>query len=96
MEALVEVHTAEDLEIALDAGAEIIGVNQRDLRDFSMHPEIFAEMIGRIPKRCVKVAESGLFDSLKVKQMGYDAILVGEALSRATDPKKLIANMRNS
>lgn len=83
-DVIVEVHSASELEIALTAGADIIGVNQRDLRDFSMHPEVY-ELIHQIPKGIVKVAESGVAqvsDAKRLFEMGYDAILVGEALTR--------------
>ncbi len=83
LEALVEVHTAEEMEIALSAGAEIIGVNQRDLSDFSMHPEKFRELASLIPEECVCVAESGISSLEEAALLGYDAVLIGEALSRS-------------
>lgn len=89
LEVLVEVHNPSELEIALAADADVIGVNQRDLNDFSMHPEQFAELIKLIPADRVKVAESGLKtreDALKAIALGYDGVLVGEALSRLDNP----------
>jgi anthranilate phosphoribosyltransferase len=86
-EAIVEIHNAEELKIALAAGADIIGVNQRDLRDFSIHPEVY-ELIHQIPKEIVKIAESGVRDASDAKrlfEMGYDVILVGEALTRSIE-----------
>ncbi len=83
-EAILEIHNEEELQIAIDAGAEIIGVNQRNLTTFTMHPEVYA-LISLIPKHIVKIAESGvrnLDDAFKMFSMGYDAILVGEALTR--------------
>lgn len=83
LEAIVEVHSAAELQIALEAGAEIIGINQRDLNDFTMHPEVHS-LVAQIPKHIVKIAESGVrsaSDAKRMFQMGYDAILVGEALS---------------
>ncbi len=83
LEAIVEVHTADELNIALDAGAEIIGINQRNLKDFTMHPDVY-ELIHHIPKNIIKIAESGVRnceDAKRLFAMGYDAILVGEALS---------------
>jgi len=85
MEALVEVHRPNELTIALTANADMIGVNQRDLTDFSMHPEIFQQLIAQIPKTVVKIAESGIRSKEDVNalfSMGYDGVLVGEALSR--------------
>lgn len=89
LEVLVEVHNPSELEIALAADADVIGVNQRDLNDFSMHPEQFAELIKLIPADRVKVAESGLKtrdDALRAIALGYDGVLVGEALSRLANP----------
>jgi indole-3-glycerol phosphate synthase len=83
LEAIVEVHSEEELQIALDAKADIIGVNQRDLRDFSMHPEVY-QLIDKIPPHIVKIAESGVkscADANRLFAMGYDAVLVGEALT---------------
>ncbi len=84
LEAIVEVHNKDELKIALDAGAKIIGVNQRNLKDFTMHPESF-ELVRGIPDHIVKIAESGVSSGAQAKRlfdMGYDAILVGEALSK--------------
>ncbi len=89
LEVLVEVHNPNELDIALAADADVIGVNQRDLNDFSMHPDQFAELIKLIPADRVKVAESGLKtreDALKAIELGYDGVLVGEALSRLDNP----------
>lgn len=83
LEAIVEVHTSDELEIALAAGSEIIGVNQRNLKDFTMHPEVYA-LIEKIHPTILRIAESGVRnydDAKRLFAMGYDAILVGEALS---------------
>lgn len=95
LEAIVEVHTEEELKIAIAAGAEIIGVNQRDLRDFTMHPEVYERI--EIPAGIVKIAESGMKtaeDVKRVQNLKYDAILVGEALTRAADPLALLSTFR--
>lgn len=95
LEVLVEVHSATELDIALAADADVIGVNQRDLNDFTMHPEQFAELIKLIPTDRVKVAESGLKtrdDALKAIALGYDGVLVGEALSRLDNPAIFFGN----
>jgi anthranilate phosphoribosyltransferase len=89
LEVLVEVHNASELDYALAAGADIIGVNQRDLTDFSMHPQQFKALIDLIPPHQVKVAESGIKtreQALSVLALGYDGVLVGEALSRLANP----------
>lgn len=95
LEVLVEVHTAEELTIALSAEADVIGVNQRDLNDFSMHPEQFEELIKLIPENKVKVAESGIKtreQALTAIKLGYDGVLVGEALSRLANPSEFFGN----
>ena len=87
LEALVEVHHEQELKIALDSGADIIGVNQRDLSDFSMHPELFQKIVSQIPPDRVKIAESGIRTLAKARELfaiGYDGALVGEALSKGT------------
>lgn len=91
LEVLVEVHSASELDIALAADADVIGVNQRDLNDFTMHPEQFAELVKLIPEDRIRVAESGLKtreDALRVIELGYDGVLVGEALSRLDNPSE--------
>ncbi len=90
LETLVEIHDVSELAIALNSGSDVIGVNQRDLTDFTMHPEIFSNTINKLPKTIIKVAESGIksfSDAQKLYAMGYDAVLVGEALSRLDNPK---------
>jgi indole-3-glycerol phosphate synthase len=86
--ALVEVHSSEELSRALDAGAALIGVNQRDLRTFQVDHERACALAARIPSEVVAVAESGIRDAAdgqRLAEAGYDAILVGETLMRATD-----------
>jgi indole-3-glycerol phosphate synthase len=87
LEALVEVHHEKELKTALDSGADIIGVNQRDLTDFTMHPKLFEKLVDKIPMGQVKIAESGIgtiTQAYELFAMGYDAVLVGEALSKKT------------
>src|SRR6202167_37880 len=86
--ALVEVHDASELTRALAAGARLIGVNQRDLRTFQVDHERACALAARIPPGGVAVAESGIRDGAdgrRLAEAGYDAILVGETLMRATD-----------
>ena len=87
--ALVEVHTAEEVERAVAAGAEIIGVNNRDLDTFAVDPATALRLAPAIPVGVVSVAESGITEPEQVARLaeaGFDAILVGEALMRAADP----------
>jgi indole-3-glycerol phosphate synthase len=86
--ALVEVHDEEELTRALDAGAGLVGVNQRDLRTFQVDHERACALAARIPPGVVAVAESGIRDDADARRLaeaGYDAILVGETLVRASD-----------
>jgi indole-3-glycerol phosphate synthase len=91
--ALVEVHDEEELGRALQAGALLVGVNQRDLRTFEVDHERACAMAAQIPPGVVAVAESGIRDADDARRLadaGYDAILVGETLMRAADrPGKL-------
>src|ERR1700689_2323068 len=86
--ALVEVHDQEELTRALDAGAGLVGVNQRDLRTFQVDHGRACALAARIPSGVVAVAESGIRDADDARRLadaGYDAILVGETLVRAAD-----------
>jgi indole-3-glycerol phosphate synthase len=85
---LVEVHDEPELDRALAAGARLVGVNQRDLRTFAVDHERACALAARIPSDVVAVAESGIRDgddSRRLAEAGYDAILVGETLVRASD-----------
>jgi indole-3-glycerol phosphate synthase len=90
MDALVEVHTAEELGRALDAGASIVGVNNRDLRTFEVSLKTSTELAGRAPAGTLLVSESGLRgagDVDRLRSCGFRAFLVGETLMRADDPE---------
>jgi indole-3-glycerol phosphate synthase len=89
MEPLVEVHSRGELERVLKAGARIIGVNNRDLRDFQVHLETSLELIEAIPEECIAMSESGLHsyeDLERLRSAGFDAFLVGEHLMKRDDP----------
>lgn len=97
LDPLVEVHDAAEARIAVDAGARIVGVNNRDLTDFSVDlatAEAVAPLLAEVP---VTIAESGIFtgaDAARMAAAGYDAVLVGEALVKAPDPAALVREMR--
>jgi indole-3-glycerol phosphate synthase len=94
--ALVEVHTDDDLDRALAAGAVCIGINNRDLTTLSVDLATFARLRARIPAGVVTVAESGVRRAADVAQLvgeGADAVLVGEALMRHADPGALLAEL---
>jgi indole-3-glycerol phosphate synthase len=89
MEALVEVHSREELQRVLDAGARIIGVNNRDLRDFQVHLETSLALAEAIPEECIAVSESGLRtyeDLVRLQHAGVDAFLIGEHVMKSADP----------
>jgi len=89
MASLVEVHTAEELDAALEVGARIIGVNNRDLRTFDTKLETTLELASGVPGDRVLVSESGIFTRADVERLmeaGVDAVLVGESLMREADP----------
>jgi indole-3-glycerol phosphate synthase len=97
LDVLVEVHDEPDLEAAIHAGATMIGVNQRDLITFEVDHDRAVRMAGLIPDGVVKIAESGVRgpdDARMLSDAGYDAILVGETLVTAADPRTALMHMR--
>ena len=89
LDVLCEVHDAAELERALDAGCEMIGVNNRNLHTFQVDINTSLELVKRIPAGVVKVAESGIktaADIGRLREAGFDAFLVGESLMRAQNP----------
>ena len=92
--ALVEVHTAEETRRAVASGAELIGVNNRNLQTLEVDIAQFERLAGLVPAGVVRVAESGILttaDVARVAAAGADAILVGEALVRHGDPRGAVA-----
>jgi indole-3-glycerol phosphate synthase len=90
MDVLVEVHDRDELDRALAVGAELIGVNNRDLRDFSVDLRRTMQLRGAIPDGVVVVSESGIGSSAQLRELereGVDAVLVGESLMRADEPE---------
>ena len=90
MHAIVEVHTNEELEIALNNPCEFIGVNSRNLKTLEVDSAGFKDLLPRIPNDVVRIAESGISTRSDVEfaiECGANAILVGEALVRAGDPE---------
>lgn len=97
LDALVETHDEAELETALDIGADLVGVNQRNLVTFDVDHERATRMGGLIPAEVVAVAESGVrgkSDAVALRQAGYAAILVGEALVTSGDPRAALAALR--
>jgi len=93
LDVLVEVHDEDELTIAVDAGATLVGVNQRDLVTFEVDHGRAVRMAAAIPDGVVKVAESGVRDASDAASLaaaGYDAVLVGESLVTAATPAESI------
>jgi len=89
MDSLVEVHDGEELNRALDSGAEILGVNNRDLHSFEVKLETSLALAARIPSNVLRVSESGIHSPADVRVLldaGYQAFLVGEHLMKSADP----------
>ena len=96
MAALVEVHSASELETALRSGAEIIGVNNRDLRTFQVSLETSIALAPHIPSTVTKVSESGIFSAADIRRLlnaGYDAFLVGEHLLKSGDATQALQDL---
>jgi indole-3-glycerol phosphate synthase len=97
LSALVEAHDEKEIEMALSAGAEIIGVNNRNLKDFTVDTDNSKRLRSMIPSDVLFVSESGVKDRSDVEKLieiGADAVLVGETLMRAQDRKKKLAELR--
>lgn len=94
--ALVEVHDERETAAAVDAGATVVGVNHRNLRDFSIDLSLTERLRKLVPKEVVLVAESGIHsgaDARRMREAGADAVLVGELLMRSTDPAARIREL---
>lgn len=95
--SLVEVHDRDELARALDAGAEVIGVNSRNLRTLAVDMTVLDDLIGRIPPDVTAVAESGIRsggDMMRLTDAGYHAFLVGERLIAQPDPGGALRELR--
>lgn len=99
LSALVEAHDETEVEMALSAGARIIGVNNRNLKDFTVDTQNSRRLRALLPEDVLFVVESGVQGPEDVKQLtqiGADAVLVGEALMRAADRRKMLMELRKS
>ncbi len=97
MSALVEAHDEREIETALNAGARIIGVNNRDLRSFSVDTNNSARLRSLVPRDRIFVSESGIQtaeDVAKLRKIGVNAVLIGETLMRAHDKASKLAELR--
>jgi indole-3-glycerol phosphate synthase len=96
MTALVEVHTEEEADRALQAGARVIGVNARDLKTLEVDRDCFARIAPGLPSDVIRIAESGIrgtADLLAYAGAGADAVLVGEGLVTSGDPRSAVADL---
>lgn len=96
MTALVEVHTEEEADRALQAGASVIGVNARDLKTLEVDRDCFARIAPGLPSKVIRIAESGVrgtADLLAYAGAGADAVLVGEGLVTSGDPRSAVADL---
>jgi indole-3-glycerol phosphate synthase len=97
LDVLVEVHDAAELRLALDAGADLIGINNRDLRDFSVDVERTFALLHEIPTGVTVVSESGIAGAEQIARLqaaGVAAVLVGESLMRAARPEEAVRALR--
>jgi indole-3-glycerol phosphate synthase len=95
---LVEVHDGEELKRALDVGADVVGINNRDLRDFSVDMQRTARLMSSIPDSVTVVSESGISTREQLGELqraGVDAVLVGESLMRSEDPEAALRALQN-
>ena len=96
MTVLVEVHDEAEIARALAVGAELVGVNARNLKTLEVDPDTFGRLVGLLPADVVKVAESGIFGPVDVKRYvaeGAHGVLVGEALVKDGDPEGAVRGM---
>jgi indole-3-glycerol phosphate synthase len=95
---LVEVHDEFELETALASGAEIVGVNNRNLHTFDVNLDTSLQLAARFPAHVVKVSESGIHSRADVARLagaGYQAFLVGEHLMKSADPSAALRELRS-
>ena len=96
LDVLCEVHDEAELQRAMDAGCDLIGVNTRDLRTFKVDPQTAFRLAERLPKNVVRVAESGIRsgeDIARLHEAGYQAFLIGETLMRAVLPGEALREL---
>ncbi len=96
LDAIVEVHDEEELNAALDIDADVIGINNRNLEDFSVDLSVTFDLLTDVPTGKTVVSESGIHTRADVEELedaGVDAVLVGEALMRADDPEAAVREL---
>jgi indole-3-glycerol phosphate synthase len=96
LDVLCEAHDETELERALHAGCDLIGINSRNLRTFEVDLETAFRLVEKIPATCVRVAESGIHsgpDLARLRSAGYEAFLIGESLMKAERPGEALAKL---
>ncbi len=96
LDVLCEAHDEQELQRALDAGCDLIGINSRNLRTFEVNLETAFRLVEKIPATCVRVAESGIqsgADLAHLRSAGYEAFLIGESLMKADRPGEALAKL---
>jgi indole-3-glycerol phosphate synthase len=96
LDVLCEVHDQQELQRALEGGADVIGINSRDLRTFQVNLDTAMELGSLIPNHVLRIAESGIVSGAEIKELhsfGYQAFLIGESLMRAEDPGKKLQQL---
>jgi indole-3-glycerol phosphate synthase len=96
LDVLCEAHDEQELQRALDAGCDLIGINSRNLRTFEVHLETAFRLVEKMPAACVRVAESGIqsgADVARLRSAGYEAFLIGESLMKAERPGEALTKL---
>src|SRR6266481_354927 len=97
LDVLCEAHDEKELQRALDAGCDLIGINSRNLRTFEVNLETAFRLVEKMPAACVRVAESGIqsgADIARLRSAGYEAFLIGESLMKADRPGEALAKLK--
>ncbi len=97
LDVLCEAHDEQELQRALDAGCDLIGINSRNLRTFEVNLETAFRLVEKIPATCVRIAESGIqsgADIARLRSAGYEAFLIGESLMKAERPGEALAKLK--
>lgn len=96
LDVLCEAHDEQELQRALDAGCDLIGINRRNLRTFEVNLETAFRLVEKMPATCVRVAESGIqsgADLARLRSAGYEAFLIGESLMKEERPGEALARL---
>ena len=96
LDAIVEIHDEEELDRALEIDADVLGINNRDLEDFSVDIQRTFDLLSDVPAGKVVVSESGIQTREQIEeleQVGVDAVLIGEALMRSPDPEAAVREL---